>query len=46
MLENEDDDPRRAKERQLIEENKLKRLENARKAAKLEQRASLQEPFT
>ncbi|KAK4703417.1 hypothetical protein P7C70_g2796, partial [Phenoliferia sp. Uapishka_3] len=33
MLENEEDDPRKIKERQLIEENKRKRLENARKAA-------------
>ncbi|KAL8284177.1 hypothetical protein RQP46_004926 [Phenoliferia psychrophenolica] len=41
MLENEDDDPRRVKERQLIEENKLKRLEAARKAAKFEAPVSM-----
>lgn len=36
MMENEEDDPRKIKERQLIEANKLKRLENSRKASRLE----------
>ncbi|KAM0756311.1 DNA repair protein [Meredithblackwellia eburnea MCA 4105] len=41
LMENEEDDPRKIKERQQIEENKRKRIENARKRALAEPSVSM-----